>query len=194
MAKVKGPCMSMDARGQLGKMLVFIGWKGIKDVRSYVIPANPQTDPQMIQRGFMTAAVAAWHAFTRTAYDIAAFNIVASIQAAIMSGFNYFCKMWIAALKGEIVPFAFSNFVTTANTGGTLSWTVSGGGAVLGWQRSGSSPTVLGAPVAMAGGGGAAFSGAISGTVAGDYVYITFETTDADSVAVAGIYKVLILA
>jgi len=42
MAKVTGPLMSMDARGKIGDALVFIGWKGIKDVRMWKRPANPQ--------------------------------------------------------------------------------------------------------------------------------------------------------
>jgi len=46
MAKVTGPLMSLDARGKLGGALVFIGWKGIKDVRLLVTPANPQSAGQ----------------------------------------------------------------------------------------------------------------------------------------------------
>ena len=38
--------MSLDARGKLGGALVFIGWKGIKDVRLLVTPANPQSAAQ----------------------------------------------------------------------------------------------------------------------------------------------------
>jgi len=46
MAKVTGPLFSLDARGKLGKSLVFIGWKGIKDVRQWLTPANPQSAAQ----------------------------------------------------------------------------------------------------------------------------------------------------
>jgi hypothetical protein len=46
MAKVTGPLMSMDARGAFGKAMVFIGWKGIRDVRQWLIPANPQSAKQ----------------------------------------------------------------------------------------------------------------------------------------------------
>jgi len=45
MAKVYGPLHSDDARGKLAKSLVFIGWKGIKDVRQWLRPANPK-DPE----------------------------------------------------------------------------------------------------------------------------------------------------
>jgi len=46
MAKVSGPLFSIDARGKLGKALVFIGWKGIKDVRQWLTPANPKSAAQ----------------------------------------------------------------------------------------------------------------------------------------------------
>lgn len=46
MAKVTGPLMSLDARGKLGKCLVFLGWKGIKTVRQWLKPANPKDPDQ----------------------------------------------------------------------------------------------------------------------------------------------------
>jgi len=46
MAKLTGPLFSLDARGKLGKALVFIGWKGIKTVRQWLKPANPQSAAQ----------------------------------------------------------------------------------------------------------------------------------------------------
>lgn len=46
MAKVVGPLFSLDARNKLGDALVFIGWKGIKDVRQWLKPAQPRTGAQ----------------------------------------------------------------------------------------------------------------------------------------------------
>jgi len=46
MAKLTGPLFSLDARGKLGSALVFIGWKGIKSVRQWLKPANPQSADQ----------------------------------------------------------------------------------------------------------------------------------------------------
>ena len=46
MAKLTGPLFSLDARGKLGDSLVFIGWKGIKTVRQWLKPANPQSSGQ----------------------------------------------------------------------------------------------------------------------------------------------------
>lgn len=46
MAKVTGPLMSIDARGKLADSIVFLGWKGIKTVRQWVVPANRQSYKQ----------------------------------------------------------------------------------------------------------------------------------------------------
>lgn len=50
MAKVVGPLMSIDARGKIADALVFIGWKGIKDVRMWLKPAQPKTTLQGVVR------------------------------------------------------------------------------------------------------------------------------------------------
>ena len=46
MAKLTGPLMSLDARGKLGSCLVFMGWKGVKTVRQWLKPANPESAGQ----------------------------------------------------------------------------------------------------------------------------------------------------
>lgn len=46
MPKVVNPLNSQSASGQLGKSIVFGAWKGVNYVRSYVIPANPQSADQ----------------------------------------------------------------------------------------------------------------------------------------------------
>ncbi|GAI66183.1 unnamed protein product, partial [marine sediment metagenome] len=61
MAKLKAPLMSLGASGQLGKSLVFFGWKGLDVVREYVIPSNPQTDLQTTQRDYLTEIVTRLH-------------------------------------------------------------------------------------------------------------------------------------
>lgn len=92
MAKLKAPLMSLGARGQLGKSLVFFAWKGVDAVREYVVPANPNTADQQTQRGYLSAAVTEWHGASFTADDSTAWNRLAGIAAAIMSGFNRMVK------------------------------------------------------------------------------------------------------
>ncbi|GAI02841.1 unnamed protein product, partial [marine sediment metagenome] len=88
MAKVRAPLMSFDARGQLAKSLVYLGWKGLKTVRQYVIPANPKTDDQQQQRGYFTNAVDQWHTDGFTSDDVKAWNLLALALKKVLSGFN----------------------------------------------------------------------------------------------------------
>ncbi len=44
---------SDGASGQFAKAMVFAGWKGVSYVRKYVIPANPQSHDQGVQRVIM---------------------------------------------------------------------------------------------------------------------------------------------
>ena len=55
MAKTQAPLFGFRARGQLGKTLVFSDWRGVSYARQRVIPANPQTEAQV-----MTRSVFAW--------------------------------------------------------------------------------------------------------------------------------------
>jgi hypothetical protein len=96
MAKVKGPLFSLGASGQIAKTLVYMTWKGIDDVREYVIPANPKTAGQQTQRGYFTAAVEDWHTDGFTAVDVAAWNLYALAQKVAASGFNMLVKLKIA--------------------------------------------------------------------------------------------------
>lgn len=95
MAKVNAPLLSFEARGQIAKAVVHFPWKGINAVRQYVIPANPQSADQTVQRNFMTDAVAEWHGMTPTAADVIAWNRYAGTLAKIMSGYNAFVKSFL---------------------------------------------------------------------------------------------------
>jgi hypothetical protein len=193
MAKVKGPLFSMGASGQLGKSLVFMTWKGIKDVRSHVIPANPQTDPQMTQRGYMTDAVTLWHDTSINTLDAAAYNVLASIQSAIMSGFNAFCKWSIATLKAGDSPVAPCGMVVSAQTGTGFSISLDLDGVSAGKYRYGLSPSVMGD-----GGNfthaleGDPYTASLTGLVEGTYIYLQAYTEVAGIVWIAGIYKILV--
>lgn len=95
MAKVKLPLISLEARGAIGKAIVYFPWKGINAVREYVIPANPQTTAQMIQRGYLTDAVADWHASEFTPSDAACWRLAATIVPKILTGANTFIRTHI---------------------------------------------------------------------------------------------------
>ena len=94
MAKVTGPLMSMDARGKLANAIVFIGWRGIQDVRKWVKPANPRTEAQVAQRNRFTQAVDKYHELTPT--DKQAWETKASGKP--YSGFNLFVSRVVKTL------------------------------------------------------------------------------------------------
>lgn len=111
MAKVTAPLFSFTASGQLARALVFFPWKGIKAVRSYVVPVNPDTYAQGIQRGFLTAAVALLRDGQAespgfAAGDVAAYEAWAATQPTARTWFNQYCanymKQHADGLQGAI--------------------------------------------------------------------------------------------
>ncbi len=144
MAKVKAPLFSFSANGQLGEVLVYFPWKGLDCVRTYVIPANPNTAGQQSQRTKLTAAVNDWHTIGIDADDLTAWNRYATTLAAIMSGFNAFVRDHInIEISGETPDMGFDGAITDAG-GGTFDCTIEEGGS---WDAAdilwGYSPTSL---------------------------------------------------
>lgn len=90
MARVTGPCFSVDASGQLAKTLVFAAWKGIRYVRRYLIPFNPNTAAQQLVRHAFTMYVAGWHLLTPTIQDD--WDARAKELGYAMSGFNFYIQ------------------------------------------------------------------------------------------------------
>lgn len=194
MAKVKGPLMSMDARGQISKTLVFLGWKGLKTVRSYVVPANPQTAGQTEQRGHMATMVAAWHTVQFNPLDLASWRLLAAQAVSAMSGFNVFCKQGIEYLILEYEQSVAKLMTIVTNTGGSIAISYEAAFTLNHRIRYGYSPTVMGATVECAHvGEGDPYTATLPGLVVGEYIYFQAYTTDADSGVLSGIYKVEVL-
>lgn len=195
MAKLKGPCLSLDARGQLGKTLVFMGWKGLKTVRQYVIPSNPQTADQTTQRDALTDCVSAFRNIFTVAEGRSAWNRLALTLPNTMSGFNAFIRNAVQMIvsdpdasfvdtmteqANQLIDFGMKNLDDGAagdEAGNFEIW-------------AGSSPTSLLhiEDIAIA-------AGALVGTVdlgdAGDIVYIKVRKDGYDR---SGIYKATLSA
>lgn len=122
MAKLKAPLMSLGAAGQLGKALVFFGWKGLDVVREYVIPTNPDTQLQKDQRGYLTDIVGKIHAAQAsathplTARDVTAYALWASVVQSATTWFNQAVRNGIDQLKVNKRECVFSGGVTTPST------------------------------------------------------------------------------
>lgn len=50
MGKTTAPLLSFDAAGAVGQTVVYSRWRGVKYARRYVIPANPRTTSQQLNR------------------------------------------------------------------------------------------------------------------------------------------------
>ena len=105
MAKLKAPLLSLGAAGQLGKTIVYFGWKGLNVAREYVVPANPKTLLQDAQRDNLTLMVAAIHTAQArdpsplNSDDQVAYSALAAAKGKIMTWFNMAVKMGLDALR-----------------------------------------------------------------------------------------------
>ncbi|GAI98349.1 unnamed protein product [marine sediment metagenome] len=101
MAKLKAPLLSLGASGAIGKSIVFFPWKGVDAVREYVIPTNPRSDPQKLQRNYLREAVAAIHAaqaldaYPLSEADMMALSLWGSCYPTPRTWFNQAVKNWI---------------------------------------------------------------------------------------------------
>ena len=147
MAKLTAPLLSFGARGQLANTLVYFPWKGIPVVRSYVIPANPNSAGQQTQRGYLSDAVTLWHTLGLTATDITAWNRYATTLPSPQSGFNAFCRDFINLRVGGLSLAATAmGFDTTIvdDADGTFTATVEEDGSAISVDMLwGISPTAL---------------------------------------------------
>ena len=110
MAKLKAPLLSLGAAGAIGKSIVFFPWKGLDVAREYVVPANPKTDPQNTQRGYLTAAVTNIHvaqgaaANPLDAEDISACALLGSCEPTPRTWFNTIVKQWVDQKVASLLP------------------------------------------------------------------------------------------
>jgi len=153
MAKLKAPLMSLGASGQLGKALVFFGWKGLNVVRQHIVPTNPNTQAQKDQRILMTWAIAAVHEAMSTVAnklgdtDKSAYALWAGIVQAATTWVNQAVRNFInqevagkhAAIYrgGVITPVSGQVTILLYNTG------IAAAGITEGYFHYGTSKTAL---------------------------------------------------
>lgn len=124
MAKTKLPLVSLEARGAIGKAVVYFPWKGINAVREYVIPANPKTAAQQTQRGYMTDAVTDWHASEFTTLDADAWRLAATLIKKVLTGPNTFIRTHVLNSIAGKTWIKHSDFRIDLNAGGALELSV----------------------------------------------------------------------
>lgn len=144
MAKVTAPLFSFGARGKLGDALVYFPWKGIHAVRTYAIPANPNSAAQQTQRGFMTNAVANWHNDGLILLDTVAWDRHAATRPSSMSGFNSYVKDHVDLQVAGDTPDMGFNATVIDDGDNTFTMSIDEDGAATAVTlRWGTSPTAL---------------------------------------------------
>ena len=101
MAIVTAPLLSLGARGQIAKTLVASTWKGLKTMRQYVKPANPQSTAQTVQRNLFSAAVDFWRTILTDTVQRTGWDKDASLGSSPMSGFNSFVANALGLTKTD---------------------------------------------------------------------------------------------
>lgn len=118
MATWKSPLFS-DIRNKLGDNVVFSMWKGRPYMRSYVKPANPQSNAQTANRLHMAAIVDLYQTNVKgTAANVAAWDSAA--LAASISGYNLFTKYGRTGSQVEVNGLKQPGIVITSLAHGSL--------------------------------------------------------------------------
>lgn len=195
MAVLKAPLLSLDARGQFGKAIVYTGWKGLKTARQHVVPANPKTADQITQRNKITSAVSAWKNYFTDAEGRSAWNRLALFLPGAMSGFNAFVRNILDFIASD-PDASFCNTVTEVAgqlvTFGMLNIDDGGAGDEAGdfeiWVGDTASGMVNNEEVAIAGGD------VIGTNDLGDEGDIKYVQLRKDSIDRSGIFRITLAA
>lgn len=137
MPSTTAPLLSFDARGQIGKTMVYSSWKGKPYVRRYVTPANPQSVEQTITRNAFS--------FIQATFKLAPPLFTAPWEAYIkgkpLTSRNAFTKFNLPVLRGEA---DMNNFIGSPGALGGLAPT-----AIVATNGVGTSNVTLTAPATV---------------------------------------------
>lgn len=195
MATLKAPLLSLDARGQIGKAIVYSGWKGVKVARQHVTPANPNTAAQSTQRALVTSMVSAWKNYFTDSEGRAAWDRWALNDSRPLSGFNAFGSQVLPTISTD-ADASFVNVMTEIAVQ-KINWTLlnADDGAVADeagnfevWTGSTVSGMTLSESIALVAGD---LVGTIDEGDAGDIVYCKVRKGTTDR---SGIFKATLLA
>ena len=180
-AVVTAPLFSFGASGKLADALVYFPYKGLDVVRSYVVPANPNTAAQQTQRARLTGAVTEWHDAGYTDDDKTAWKKLASTLGGALSGFNAMVRGFIATqVAGQAWPrLADVTITPVSSTAVTVNVTTSSTGVVpdVNW---GTSPTFMPTAFAMTDNTGDDWQGDLTGLPADAKIYFFVDRGPSD--------------
>ena len=93
MARVIGPIFSLDARGTLGKAVVYSIRKGVNYTRQFIIGKNPKSDAQLQNRAAFTDGVSKWRWGIIPNYQKTLWDSYAT--GTTEAGFNRFMRFYL---------------------------------------------------------------------------------------------------
>lgn len=142
MAKVKGPLLSISARGQIGKSQVYASWKGVPYARQHVTPNNPRTTAQTLTRNVFKSMDDEWKRLgplSRAPWEAAvkgrpltARNKVMSSNIPLLRGEADMAKF--VASPGALGGLPPTNLVVAATAStGEIEFTVTSPQEPVGW-------------------------------------------------------------
>lgn len=189
MARLKAPLMSLGARGQLAKSLIFSVWKGIDYAKEYAVPSNPNSAGQQTQRGYFSDAVDVWHDGNFSDDDFSAWNLAARYASKAMSGFNKLVKSYIDVLVAGDAWIKIYD-VTASDDGDDVDIEATCNLLAGGTNKCyyGTSPTSLINNIALNNAGGT-LTGTITAPGSGVKLYYKIVCTDAGKEGTSGIYS-----
>ena len=95
MTRVIGPCFSLDARGQLGKSVVYSIRRGVNYVRNFATAKNPKTEAQLEHRSAFQDGASKWRWGVIGTYAKSRWNTYA--EGTSESGWNRFMRYYLKA-------------------------------------------------------------------------------------------------
>ena len=123
MATVSGPLMSLDARGQIGKALIYSNNKGRATVKSYASPAQPNTLDQRYARASIALINTIWQNISQSFCD----EWTPLAEPEGITGFNKATQTMMDELQNLKYPLAAPTFPPTTPTVNTSTFTGSAG-------------------------------------------------------------------
>jgi len=194
MAKLRVPIMSMDARGQLGKSLVFLGWKGIKTVRVIGEQKKTKTVVQSDYRTIVANFMSDWMSSPLSSITQAAFDLFLRVKSIRQTIYNYYLSSRITALRTSRTFLLISDPVEIINNSGRVSFYVPFSSCNDGYIQYGYSPRCLSfrAPLLYSPDYPASLYFDISGLQVGKTLYWCYHTPLQDYLLISGIFQSVI--
>jgi hypothetical protein len=104
MGRIKGPLLSIDAKGSLGKTITLAPWKGLQTIREYSKPTNRHTPAQTAHRNHITVAANAWVNWYGNQLDKPAYDTLARGTRRAPGGWQMFLTEALSQYALGITP------------------------------------------------------------------------------------------